>query len=149
MFDVDGTLQVLIRLSGTREAVTQSDFESWKETRRAASGFDADRARQMEAAWSDLTVPDFKPAFGMPLGVTPGGFVWVASYALYPATSAFLWVFDPEGGYAGTVRLPAGTGPWPHQFELGEDYLLLVVFDDAGVESVRYYPLRDPSTPGG
>lgn len=80
--------------------------------------------------------------------VPPNGFVWVANYALYPASSDFLWVFDREGGYVGTVRLPAGTGPWPHQFELGADYLLVVVFDDLGVETVRYYPLREPSPNG-
>ncbi len=148
VFDVGGSLQLLIRNSGTREAITPSDLDSWKETRLAPLRSDADRARQMETALRNLTVPEFKPAFGRPLGVTPNGFVWVANYALYPASSDFLWVFDREGGYVGTVRLPAGTGPWPHQFELGADYLLVVVFDDLGVETVRYYPLREPSPNG-
>lgn len=145
VFDLNGSLRLLIRTSSTRAAVTQSDMESWKETRRAAGQFDADRARQMETAWRNLAAAEFKPAFGRPLGVTSNGFVWVANHALYPTSSNLLWVFDREGGFVGTVRLPAVTGPWPHQFELGEDYLLVVVFDDAGVESVRYYPLREPS----
>lgn len=148
VFDVAGSLQLLIRNSGARETITPSDLDSWKETRLAPLRSDADRARQMETALRNLTVPEFKPAFGIPLGVTANGFVWVANYALYPASSDFLWVFDQEGGYVGTVRLPTGTGPWPHQFELGEDYLLVVVFDDLGVESVRYYPLREPSPTG-
>jgi hypothetical protein len=68
------------------------------------------------------------------------GNLWVREYTRLSDPSSRWTVFDHEGYWFGTVRLPDGFAP----FDIGNDYVLGVWRDADDVEHVRMYGLVKP-----
>ena len=101
-----------------------------------------EQAAFARGARATLVFPDALP-LGADLHVDPAGYVWVQKYE--PLVISREWfVFDPDGGSLTTIVLPEGL----HVLEIGEDYVLGVVYDALDVPSIGLYPLsRESSSP--
>jgi len=141
IFDLDGTLLQLVRLLAEPVPVTAQEVEDWKERQRTASWVEG-QLPQLERGWAQMRVPETKPAFGSPFGLTTHGYLWVAEYAAPPSRPHILHIFDPEGVYLGPMTIPDGLAFSPRIVEIGPDYFLGVFMDEMDVETVRLYPLR-------
>ena len=141
VFYVDGTLLQLVRLLAEPEPVTAQEVEEWKERQRTASWVEG-QLPQLERGWAQMRVPETKPAFGSPFGLTTHGHLWVAEYAAPPSRPHTLHIFDPGGAYLGPMTIPDGLAFSPRIVEIGPDYFLGVFMDEMDVETVRLYPLR-------
>ncbi len=85
----------------------------------------------------DAELPETKPAYSRIL-VDPDGFLWVADYPAHGDQHTHWKVFDPEGGWLGTVETPYGG--YIHQ--IGDDFLLGIWVDELDVEQVRMYRIE-------
>ena len=62
---------------------------------------------------------------------------WTGSGSLMTSGPGDWWVFEPDGRWLGTVRMPEGLD----LSQVGEDFILGTHRDELGVERVRLYGL--------
>jgi hypothetical protein len=140
VFDGNGTLLQLVRLTVEAPRVTDDEVEEWKERQRTSSWVEG-QLPQLERGWAQMRVPESKPSFGSELGVSTHGYLWVAEYTDPQNRPSRLHLFDPQGAYLGDLGIPDGLSYFPRTLEMGPDYLLAVFMDDFDVETVRLYPI--------
>ncbi len=137
VFSPDGALTHRIRMNGLgprtitpalhRDAIERALDES-------TSGRDPDELRRIYEA---MELPPELPAHGRVL-VDRLDHLWVERYAPIPGETSEWLVFSPQGEAAGRVVLPTRFAP----HDIGDDFLLGVLFDDLEVEQVVRIPLR-------
>lgn len=137
---LEGTLLQLVRRSTPPSPVTDGEVEAWKDRQRVAPWVEG-QLPELERGWSQMSVPESKPAFGTQLGVTADGFLWVSEYTDAPIKPKLLHIFDRTGVYLGDLEIPEGLAYSPGAVEIGPDYFLAVFMDEFEVETVRLYPL--------
>ncbi len=142
-FRADGSLERIVRRDLVRRVPAQADIEADIEMRLPIYGLseaeaDAVRAEAMPR-YEGVPVADYLPAFAS-IMVDEVSHLWIEEYE--SVTDDFpmrLWtVFDPEGRVLGFFETPKD---W-RIFEVGEDYILVGVRDELGVEGVEVWPLE-------
>ncbi len=134
----DGTLERILRRPDGRRAPTSAE--------RSAADSEL-RAREMRGPNADpvladkvvsaVPVPELLPA-AVDLAVAPGGEVLVMREGwLVPQQASLVDVFDAEGRWLCTLRLP----PRFRMLDVGDDYLLGVRYDESDVPFVEVYGL--------
>ena len=142
-FRADGSLERIVRRDLVRRAPTQADIAAHIDMRLPIYGLSEEEANAVRAEmlprYDDVPVAEHLPAFGS-IMTDAAAHLWIEEYE--SVTDDFpmrLWtVFDPGGRVLGFFETPKD---W-HIFEIGEDYFLVRVRDDLGVESVQVWPLE-------
>jgi hypothetical protein len=142
----DGAVREMVRRPFTPMAVTAEDVEEWRalgQPRIANPSPATRRALERQRAESRrVPAAEVYPAYES-LVADDAGNVW-AYEARRPNDPRRHWsVFDPQGRWLGTVRLPDRF--WPQQ--VGPDWILGSQADEDGIVSIRMFPLR--RTTGG
>lgn len=147
VYSAAGQLELIIRKQHTHLQVTPDDLAAWK--RQFDDASDANRRRLYQRVFREMPVPATMPAYGArywggyamnPIVPDALGNLWVREYTRLSDPSSRWAVFDHEGYWFGTVRLPDGLAP----FDIGNDYVLGVWRDVDDVEHVRMYELVKP-----
>lgn len=131
---LDGELVRVIRWSGTLEPVTREDrrlhAQGLREALRQPS-----RAAHLERWLADAPYPGTKPAF-VELATDRAGRLWVQ---LSPSASGETpWiVFDSRGEAVARISAPPGS----RLLDIGDDYALVLLFDDFDVERIERRPV--------
>lgn len=142
-FGRNGNLERIIRLA--YEPVPMP--ASWRDPQLRAATTELERQRNADIAeaYTRRTWPEHLPAFSSST-VDHSGNLWVREYAPRISSVGPRWlVFDTTGALRYGVRLPAleivpmFVSRWAG--EIGDDYVLGVVRDSDGVESVWLVPL--------
>jgi hypothetical protein len=143
----DGGVRGIVRRPFTPMAVTPEDVEGWvtlgeyplnDDSSPAMRRFVEERRAARRAVPPAETFPAYE--YLMP---DDAGHVW-AMEPHRPGDPRRHWsVFDPEGRWLGTVRLPDGF--WPQQ--IGPDWILGTQPDAEGIAHVRIFPIH--RTAGG
>lgn len=132
IFGAAGEIEWIIRVPDYDLRLSEAEVEAERAVRL---GLDpTPRARRLTAA---LPVPELRPAYS-DLLVDTEGFVWAAEHNGWfmnrIGSEPRDWeVFDPEGEWLGSVRLPARF----IVFEIGPDTVLGMTRDDVDVERVQ------------
>ena len=142
-FHADGTLERIVRRDLVRRVPTQADIEADIEKRLPIYGLSEAEANAVRAEamsrYEGVPVADHLPAFGS-IMADEVSHLWIEEYE--SPTDDFpmrLWtVFDPEGRVLGFFETPKD---W-RIHEIGEDYILVGVQDELGVETVQVWPLE-------
>ena len=144
-FSVDGTLARIVRWGQVPRSPTREDVDAYIEERVSWYPPDltpaeiAEYRTQKRKEWRSEPVAEHFPAFSSVIA-DKLAHLWVEEYESvaddYPAR---LWtVFDPEGGVLGYFETPKD---W-RIFEIGEDYILVLVRGELDVETVQVWPLE-------
>ncbi len=145
-FAADGFLARIVRLDHVPRSPTPDQVEAYIEGQLGwTADMSEDRRNRWRQAYEAAPVAEHFPAFE---SVKPdaAGHLWVAEFEFSTAKqNTFeeqpprLWtVFDPEGRVLGFVETPEGL--WIH--EIGDDYLLGVIYDELNVEYVQVWGLE-------
>ncbi|MCH8951826.1 MAG: hypothetical protein IID49_06865 [Proteobacteria bacterium] len=127
VYSAAGQLEMIIRKQHTHLQVTPDDLAAWK--RQFDYPSDANRRRLYLRVFREMPVPATMPAYGArywggypmnPIVPDALGNLWVREYTRLSDPSSRWTVFDHEGYWFGTVRLPDGLAP----FDIGNDYVL-------------------------
>jgi hypothetical protein len=145
VYSPGGALRRIIRKSHEPRAVTERDKKTFHDrvlTRasQSAAGRVPQIMEQMIAAMADAEFPQTMPAYGRLL-VDPDRNLWVAEYRPSDDEPQHWTVFDPEGHLLDMVTLPRDL----NVTDIGSDYVLGRVTDDAEVEHVVLYELIKPA----
>ena len=149
-FGADGSLTRVVRREHRPRSPTPDDLDAFIEDRRVRYN-DSDLS-----AYRSVPVAEYFPAFAT--GRDPSGgqrtgeimtdavdHLWIREYDLPGEERAEpLWtVFDPEGRVLGFMETPPGLVI----FEIGEDYIMGISWDELYVEYVQVWPLErsDPA----
>ena len=142
-FRADGSLERIVRRDLVRRAPTEADIEAHIDMRLPIHGLPEAEANAVRARsrprYDDVPVAEHLPAFGS-IMVDATAHLWVEEYeSVTDDLPMRLWtVFDPEGGVLGFFETPKD---W-RIFEIGEDYVLVRVQDELGVERVEVWSLE-------
>ncbi|MEW5931214.1 MAG: hypothetical protein AB1941_27435 [Gemmatimonadota bacterium] len=140
VYDASGRLARLVRKEHRPLAVTSKDREDY---RASLVNLGSEQARRDEERMRESApYPDAMPPY-TGLRVDAEGYLWVEE-AVRPGErgAGVPWsVFDPEGRFLGTLRLP----PALHVLEIGRDYVLGRARDESDREHLRLYRLERPS----
>lgn len=133
--DRNGAVRGIIRLPAARGAVTEAEREAYLAAVQDLSSAPPEMAAAIAEA---VFFPDDHPAFG-PLLVDPAGNLWLhAGVVRTPLPRDGPWrVLDRDGGWLGTVAMPAGFEP----LSISDDHLTGVRRDPLGVEEVWVLPI--------
>ena len=138
-FGADGSLVRIVKREHRPRTPAAEDLDAYIEDRRI-------RYNETDlSAYRSVPVAEYFPAFGGGQGprdiVTDAvDHLWIREYDLpREERAAPLWtVFDPEGHVLGFVETPAGLVI----FEIGEDYIVGISWDELDVEYVQVWPLE-------
>ena len=134
-----GELLQIIRRDGGRRAPTAAERAAADSALRRPDGYVSERDPVLrERVLAAVITPDSVPGHST-VHVTPRGEILSRHFSLWesPASSLFD-VFDVEGRWLGTLRLP----PRFRLIEVGEDYLLGLQFDDDDVATLQVFGLE-------
>ena len=144
-FRADGTLERIVRRDHVPQAPAQADIEADIEKGMPIHGLPEAEANAVRTDWrpryEGVPVADHLPAFRS-IMTDMVAHLWVEEYES-PANDfpTRLWtVFDPEGWVLGFFETPKD---W-RIYEIGEDYILVLVQDELEVETVQVWPLERP-----
>lgn len=131
-----GAVRRIVRWETEDRTVTERDVEEYIERSLAAA---SKRAREaVRTRWENTPVAEERPA-AREILLASDGKLWVEEYRPWSSAAPARWmVFDSTGVIAAWVTLPPQTA----LYEAGEDYVLLKVVDEMGVEQVREYRLH-------
>lgn len=138
----DGGVRGIVRRAFAPVAVTPEDVEAWVTLGEYTLNDDSSPAmrrfvEERRAARRAVPPADTFPAYEY-LMSDDTGYVW-AYEAHRPSDPRRHWsVFDPEGRWLGTVRLPDRF--WPQQ--IGPDWILGTQPDEEGNARVRIFPIH-------
>lgn len=132
-FSSTGSLQRVIRRTLDPKSITRKEVEEWKKTNTELSPW-ADWT-DWDRAMAALTVRRFHPPI-RGLHVDTEGYLWIADRITLAGGD---WsVFDKEGRWLGTVRMPVGLINW-----IGYDLVIGTRLDlDLGVETIEGFRLN-------
>ena len=144
-FATDGTLARIVRVEHVPRAPTEADIEAYAEVdvRNQFPGFSGENVEEARAqARRDIMatpVSLYFPAFASVMSDRTGH-LWVEEYEVVgEEVDGALWtVFDPDGHVLGFVETPDGI----EIFEIGEDYILGLSWDEMHVEHVEVWELE-------
>lgn len=117
---------------GADEPLTQEDVSRLHREVVAAEVESGARFRTPDLLFDESLQPAVRPAFAGLLGA-PNGFILARAFAPMRRRSAEWWVLGPEGSFRGRVLAP-GRGDI---LEIGDDYLIDVVYDDFDVPKIE------------
>jgi hypothetical protein len=138
-FTFSGRLERIVRWSGEGLEITEADIAAYREAQLAAVSA-ADRPA-VERGLRELPMPPALPAFQR-IEADSDGNLWVQRFRRPGETSMQWLIFDPDGVWLGSVRVPA-------QFEITDianNRLLGIARDDLGVERVLVYEIIKPAS---
>ena len=140
IFDLEGTLQRIVRKTEPLEPVTPADVEAWKDVQR---GLEWTRGQlpQLERQWLQVTIPETKPAYG-PFTFARSGELWVGHPVIDGEPLTVYSVFDARGVWLGDVDVPPGLRHWYREVDISDGFFLGVWVDESGLEEVRVYALE-------
>jgi hypothetical protein len=131
----DGTLQRIVRTGSAVQPFTTALLDAAIEQRLV--GAPAERRASIRAGLESLPRPERLPAYGAVVTDRDGN-VWVSDYP-EPGTQRSEWtIFDVKGHAVARTRLPEGA----RVFDIGADFVVVLVRDDLDVEHVRVLELR-------
>ncbi|MFC1575795.1 hypothetical protein ACFL5A_04030 [Gemmatimonadota bacterium] len=130
-----GALQTLLRWPGEDRLVTQSLIDRRRENELGGIE-DPDTRRRIEGLMADEVYPDSLPAHGRIL-FDGAGNLWVESYRMRGSGVVPWRVFDSQLRWLGSVEVPQGL----MVYEVGEDYLLGMSWDEMEVEYIKLFGL--------
>ena len=140
-FGADGTLARIVRREHAPRIPTEADKQFYLDREIALRDTPDTPAELLEEArrvFGSVPVVEMFPAFSAIL-TDDAGYLWVREYD-FPREErpAPLWtVFDPGGHVLGFIETPKDV----HIHHIGEDYILVRVQDELGVESIQVRPL--------
>jgi hypothetical protein len=136
VYESGGGVRRLIRADRGRRAVTDDDVRRYRET-TVAMGAGGDARRQQLQLLREVPFPERMPAL---TALLPGGRGnWWIQEPPAAETGETAWsLVGGDGRLLGTLRTPAGLTVR----EIGTDWVLGIVLDDADVEHVRLYALE-------
>ena len=138
LFDPDGNLERIVRLTDAPPVLTDAHLGSW--VRNSPGGWESSDETQIEAVVSEfrnsMAVPERLPAWSSLL-FADGGELWAQRYATSAAETIRWDVFGADGGFLGRVTVPASF----RIQHVGNGRLTVVSSDDLGVERVEVYEL--------
>lgn len=135
-YDTTGRLLRLVRLAVPQRPVTAEDVEARIEQTTSTIA-DAGARQRVAAGLRELPTPEHMPTIAR-LVVDDEGRLWAMDF-LAPRDTAATWrVFDADGGYLGSVRMPRTFTV----HEIGAGRVLGVYRDENDVEQVRAYALE-------
>lgn len=139
MLGVDGELRRIVRAAIPRDPVTPESLERERERVRDSSQGLGLSLRETEAAFDGLPIPDSVPAIEKLIRDQAGN-LWAARRKADGETRDYD-VFDPDGRWLMSLRLPAG----PRDvFEIGERHVLARWTDENDVQFLRVYRIEKP-----
>jgi len=142
----------IVRRSWTAETVPKELKEEYRAWRRAA--FEGSVPDFVERILRNEPFAESFPAFKQVL-LSPDGHLWVEEYPTQGEQLAETWergfplgrgkwsVFDPEGGWLGTVLMPEGL----RVTEIGSDHVLGIWKDELDVSFVHLHRIVKPEVP--
>jgi len=140
VYGPDGRLERIMRVPGYDLTTTPEQVDAEIAARLELNDSPANRT-----LIDMLPVPPVRPAYA-DLQVDPDGDVWLAEHRGwfndFLGTEPRVWeVFNPAGGWLGTVELPARF----QVFEIGRDYVLGLLRDATDVERPQILRLTRPT----
>ena len=138
VYSTSGRLERIVRVPEYDLALSAAEVRA-ERAARLPDGMDAPPSYRYGV--TALPNPDTRPAYG-DLVVDSEGFVWAAEFlGVAEEDEPTDWeVFSNQGGWLGTVRLPARF----RVYEIGPDYILGRWLSDLDVEHVQLYELIKP-----
>lgn len=131
-----GTVRLRIRTTKPLRRVTDDLIEAHVDRVLEAAPADASVRRRWRDQLEGAPYPEQVPPYSS-LTVDRVGMIWARAYP-DPAADSVAWsVFDPGGQWLVDVRMPES---WQIQ-EIGQDYVLVLVQDDPGVERLSIHAL--------
>lgn len=126
----DGALEMVMRVPGYDLRLSGAQLSAERQV--ATPG--ADMPAYLNAVFASMPDPETRPAYAALL-VDANGFVWAPEYhgRIERDRPTECNIFDPDGEWLGSVRLPARFTP----YEVGEDYMLGILVDDLDAERVQ------------
>ena len=135
LYDLDGTLQSIVRRPAVSLATTSSVKSAHLEL--AVARAEPDRRPAVRDQVSSWEWPESLPAYTA-LIVDQEGVAWLRNFNIDSDAPEVWSLLDVHRGYAGDVTL----APGQTLLEPGADYLLVLQRDDLGVQSVLKLTLR-------
>jgi hypothetical protein len=137
MYSFDGKLGMIIRRDHEPVPVTEADIRALRDS-IVARYTDADARRRVEQGLREKPAPPATfPAYAPEIRVCADGNLWVREYTR-PGEHGARWsVFSPRGLWIASAEIPYDFSV----FDVGEDYVLGLHRDHAGVEYVQLYEL--------
>lgn len=142
VFAADGALRRRVQRDRPPVPVSPEAIQGFKDAQRRARGAQGLQAQvdaALEAALDSAPYPAVLPVYERIVADEPGN-LWVLDYGVRRDQAGAWSVFDPGGRWLGIVRTP----PRFRVEAIGNDWVLGVWDDEAGVGEVRMYPLFKP-----
>ena len=140
--DGEGALTRSVRFAQPAVAVTQKDVEAFWEERLAGTTVPAAR-NALRAIMADVNVPELFPAFDANVLVSQNGDIWIGDF-VRPGTATQRWrILKPDGTLRGQLTRPAKF----RLLDAGERYVLALVRDEDGVETIELHELETATEP--
>jgi hypothetical protein len=134
-YSYDGTLTHLIRWQPEHSPVTGADRAAFR--REVLEGLrDPTRRPAFERWLSAVPYPESKPAF-RGIATDRAGRLWVEAWTATEGANRWL-VFERDGALSATVQAPGDA----RLRDAGEDYVIVSMEDELGVETVRLFGLH-------
>jgi hypothetical protein len=136
-FTLDGIRQRDITINDRPVRLTQKMLDDYKNATIDMIGVDVARRERFERSWSEVPKPDRLPFWGSAI-VDRSGNLWVSPAYGMPGLPTEWMIFDRMGRRTATLRMPARFTPK----DIGTDFVLGVMRDEFGVETIRMYTLN-------
>ena len=144
----DGSPTRILRRDEPVQEVTGEHVEAyvdWMADRNITyGGYSRERAEASKPRWRNRPMAATLPVL-QSIRLDAAGNLWVEPYSLPGAEVPPFEVYDLDGNWLGSVAMPPGLSLVDRPrigFEIGDDYILGVWFDELGVQYVRLYGLE-------
>ena len=144
----DGSPTRILRRDEPVQEVTGEHVEAyvdWMADRNITyGGYSREQAEASKPRWRNRPRAATLPVL-QSIRLDAAGNLWVEPYSLPGAEVPPFEVYDSDGNWLGSVAMPPGLSLVDRPrigFEIGDDYVLGVWFDELGVQYVRLYGLE-------
>ena len=137
VFTLDGKAVRTMTVADKAIPVTSAHLDEYRQSVLEMIGANASRREQFERSWDAITKPKRFPYWGTAL-VDQLGNLWVSAPSTGMTAPTTWSVFNRNGRRIASVTVPKGFTPK----DIGPDYILGVMRDDLGVETIRMYSLE-------
>jgi hypothetical protein len=125
---------VAVPVTAERKAIFREGYAAVVQAEEG--NLSADQLEQALTFIDDADYPDHFPAYSA-LRVDHSGNLWVEEYRAFTEPQSLWSVFDPEGRWLTTVRMPDGL----QVLDIGADFVLGFIRDDVGLDRVALFEL--------